>query len=83
MANFTAFSTAGGTPVPALQTTTNEYDRNKSKDKSTKKYNAKAYCWTHRVGHHGNECLNPINGHKPEATINNTMGGSAKGCHWL
>ena len=26
MANFTAFSTAGGTPVPALQTTTNDSD---------------------------------------------------------
>ena len=83
MANFTAFSTSGGTPVPAHQTTTNESDRNKSKGKSTKKYNAKVYCWTHGVGHHGNELLNPSTGHKPEATIKNTMGGSAKGCHWL
>ena len=83
MANFTAFSTAGGTPVPARQTTTNDPDWNKSKGKSTKKYNAKAYFWTHGVGHHGNECLNPSTGHKPEATINNNMGGSAKGCHWL
>ena len=31
MANFTAFSTAGGTPVPALQTTTNDSDRKKVK----------------------------------------------------
>ena len=83
MSNFTAFSTAGGTPVPARQTTTNDPDRNKSKGKSTKKYNDKAYCWTHGVGHHGKECLNPSTGHKPEATIKNTMGGSAKGCHWL
>ena len=29
MANFTAFSTTGGTPVPALQTTTNDSDRRK------------------------------------------------------
>ena len=36
MANITAFSTAGGTPVPALHTTTNESDQNKSKGKSTK-----------------------------------------------
>ena len=83
MANFTAFSTSGGTPAPAGQTTANDYDWNKVKDKSTKKNNAKAYCWTHGVGHHGNECLNPSTGHKPEATIKNTMGGSAKGCPWL
>ena len=83
MANFTAFSTAGGTPVPARHTTTNDSDQNKSKDKYTKKYNAKAYCWTHGVGHHGNECLNPSSVHKPKATVKNTMGGSAKGCHWL
>ena len=54
MANFTAFRTAGGTPVPARQTTTNDSDWNKIKGKSTKKYNAKVYCWTHGVGHHGN-----------------------------
>ena len=83
MANFTAFSTAGGTPEPARQTTANDPDRNKIKGKSTKKYNGKAYCWTHGVGHHGNKCLNPSTGHKPEATIKNTMGGRSKGCHWL
>ena len=81
MANFTAFSTAGGTPVPYRQTTTNDPDWNKSKGKYNKKYNAKAYFWTHGVGRHGNECLNPSTGHKPEATVNNTTGGSAKGCH--
>ena len=83
IANLTALSTAGRTLVPDRQTTTNDSDRNKSKGKSTKKYNDKAYCWTHGVGHHGNECLNPSTGHKPEETIKNTMGGSAKGCHWL
>ena len=83
MANFTAFNTAGGTPAPARQTTANDPDRNKIKGKSTKKYNAKAYCWTHGVGHNGNECLNPSTGHKPKATIKNNMVGSAKGCHWL
>ena len=49
MANFTVFGKAGGTPVPTLQTTTNDSDRNKSKGKSTKKYNAKAYYWMLRV----------------------------------
>ena len=29
MANFTAFVTAGGTPVPAIQTTTNDSDKKK------------------------------------------------------
>ena len=43
MAKFTALSTAGGTPVPARQTTTNDPDRKKTKGKSNKKYNAKAY----------------------------------------
>ena len=37
------------------------------------------YCWTHGwCRHNGTECSAPAEGHKPEATRNNRMGGSAR-----
>ena len=40
------------------------------------------YCWTHGLaGHNGKECNYPSQGHKAEATLENRMGGSEKGCH--
>ena len=37
------------------------------------------YCWIHGAcGHNGHECKHRANGHKPEATFQNRMGGSTK-----
>ena len=38
------------------------------------------YCWTHGAGHSGWNCRNPADGHQPEATFNNRMGGNNYGC---
>ena len=54
----------------------------KGKDKQKKK--PKAYCWTHGAcAHTSTECNNKAEGHKNEATFQNTLGGSTKGCFWL
>ena len=43
--------------------------------------NRKFYCWTHgRCNHSSANCRNKAANHKDEATINNRMGGSNKGC---
>lgn len=40
------------------------------------------YCWTHGLGtHNGRECQTPMQGHHPEATLENRMGGNTKGIH--
>ena len=39
------------------------------------------YCWTHGLcNHNGNECRGPADGHKPEATFENRMGGNNRNC---
>lgn len=38
------------------------------------------YCWTHGAGHNGFRCQNPADGHRPEATFQNRMGGNNRGC---
>jgi hypothetical protein len=39
------------------------------------------YCWTHGLCMHiGTECITPAEGHKPEATVTNKMGGSTRNC---
>ncbi len=39
----------------------------------------KCYCWTHgSCAHSSAECNSRANGHKPEASFNNRMGGSSK-----
>ena len=38
------------------------------------------YCWSHGKGNHvGRDCFTPKEGHKNEATLENTMGGSQRG----
>ena len=39
------------------------------------------YCWTHGAGHSGWNCRNPADGHKPEATFMNRMGGNNYNCY--
>ena len=39
------------------------------------------YCWTHGAGHSGWNCMNPAEGHQPEATFKNRMGGNNYGCY--
>ena len=47
----------------------------------TRRNNNKKYCWSHGMcGHIGEQCRNPKEGHKSEATKNNRMDGSNKGC---
>ena len=37
------------------------------------------YCWTHGLCMHiGSECFTPAEGHKPQATVQNKMGGSTR-----
>ena len=37
------------------------------------------YCWTHGLcSHNGRECNNPMQGHQPEATLENRMGGNMR-----
>ena len=37
------------------------------------------YCWTHgKCAHNGTQCQKPAVGHRPEATFENTMGGSTR-----
>ena len=46
-----------------------------------KKYSRKFYCWTHGLtGHSGDRCYTPAEGHQPNATLYNRMGGSNKNC---
>ncbi len=41
--------------------------------------NLTQYCWTHGLcSHTGGECRTPADGHKPAATLQNRLGGSAK-----
>ena len=39
------------------------------------------YCWTHGACHSGWVCKNPADGHRPEATFTNRMGGNNYGCY--
>ena len=40
------------------------------------------YCWSHGLTYHnGHECNNPMQGHKAEATLEDRMGGSNRGCN--
>ena len=39
------------------------------------------YCWTHGAGHSGRNCMNPAEGHQPDATFTNRMGGNNLGCY--
>ena len=40
------------------------------------------YCWTHGLaGHNRKECKNPMQGHQPDATLENKMGGSTRNCN--
>ena len=46
--------------------------------------NVSKYCWTHGCCAHGSaECETPGPNHKNEATFNDMMGGSTRGCFWL
>ena len=39
------------------------------------------YCWTHGLTYHnGRECNNQMQGHQPEATVDNCMGEGNRGC---
>ena len=54
---------------------------NKRRNNKNNNNNKKFYCWTHgRCNHKGVDCRNKANNHKDEATVNNRMGGSNKGC---
>ena len=44
-------------------------------------FNRTFYCWTHGAGHSGWVCKNPADGHRPEATFSNRMGGNNNGCY--
>ena len=48
---------------------------------SRKNYSRQYYCWTHGAGHSGRVCKNPADGHQPEATFSNRMGGNNYGCY--
>ena len=48
---------------------------------NNRKYTRQFYCWTHGAGHSGRNCKNPAEGHQPEATFRNRMGGSNYGCY--
>ena len=49
--------------------------------KINNKFNKQYYCWTHGAGHSGWRCMNPAEGHQPEATFSNRMGGNNYGCY--
>ena len=53
-------------------------DMKQSKPKDRKKF----YCWTHGAcAHKSTDCRNKREGHKDNATFNNKMNGSTKGCN--
>jgi hypothetical protein len=42
------------------------------------------YCWSHGSCHHNSAaCASQAEGHKPEATFQNMLGGSTKRCYWI
>ena len=41
----------------------------------------KFYCWTHGLTNHSSDrCLTPAEGHQPQATLYNRMGGNTRNC---
>ena len=48
---------------------------------NNRNFNRQFYCWTHGAGHSGWQCKNPADGHQPEATFTNRMGGNNYGCY--
>lgn len=72
------FDTFKSEMMGLLKKYTNE---KKSTNKSDEKKPPFAYCWTHGFrGHLGKDCKNKGEGHKDEATKDNRMGGSKRGC---
>ena len=49
--------------------------------KRNNRFERQYYCWTHGAGHSGWRCMNPAEGHQPEATFANRMGGNNNGCY--
>ena len=69
------------------QTTFSEpyFDPNRARNNFNPRYrrnntNRQYYCWTHGAGHSGWQCKNPAQGHQPQATFLNRMGGNNFGC---
>ena len=58
----------------------NRYQNNSRNFKGSNTQQRQFYCWTHGAGHSGWNCRNPADGHRPEATFNNRMGGNNFGC---
>ena len=59
---------------------TNRFNTNRRQN-TNQRFEKQFYCWTHGAGHSGWNCRNPAEGHQPEATFQNRMGGNNYGCY--